>query len=363
MHSPAAGGNPAIVVSDHADLLPLYAWLQDVDPGATMNAMHIQCFSDGATDGAPGASLGEVIHGPMLVQTGLYYGYQHRPSWMSCAPRTPYRYRVRMADNENDWGAWTSLADGRFQMAYKVFQPGQLYMEPLTERVDGSGPHLYGTLSSYDPGDTISAVEIIVYRDTIYGSVVIWPAGSIGIAGGTRVDVEYKGDSLVNGELIRWKMRMANRDGVVGEWAEQYTRVWTPVGPDNLTPRNTSTKLTTRTPALTIAHSANFTGYRWRLYLADELIHDSGETAIASTTSVVVYPPAGLLAWGDGGDDKPLTWEAQIRLATLTSYGLWSGPFGIRINALPGATAEFVPAPVEGAGQGAPQHLVALRQR
>lgn len=347
--SPAPGGNPTVLVSPHADTLVVNAYLSDVDPGAWMSYMELEAYGDGATDGAPGGRLGYNFLGAYALGPGHYQGWLTRPATMSCAPRTPFRYRVRMADNEGDWGAWTGLADGRVQMAYEVRAPRQMYMDPLTERPDGTGPHMYGTLDSNDPGDYISAVEIEVYRDTISGSFALWAPGARGIGGtSTRVDIEYDGASLVNGETIRWRMRMANRDGVVGLWGESYTAVYTPVGPDNLSPQNTSTKLTTRTPALTIAHSANFTGYRWQLYKSDQLIYDSQETACSSTSSVVVYPPAGLLAWGDGGEERPLTWKAQIRLATLSVYGYWSPAYGIRINALPDASATMYPAPVEG---------------
>lgn len=344
--TPAPGGNPSVYASPYANHMAVEAYFSDADAGQYPILAEVEAYADGATDGAPGARMGFWQAAPAgLTTPGHYRSWLTDqqsvwPYWLH--PRTHFRFRHRFMDNEGAWGPFTSLADGRVFWAYTPNAPAQNYMEPVTDK-----PHIYGNLSSNDPHDYITGWKGEFYRDDARGATPVW-TNEVGLGGGTYTDIEYKGDSLVNGEIIRWQQWHRNRDGIWSAgtgWIR--TQVWTPVGPDNLSPKDTTVKLLSRTPALTIGHSTQFTGYRWRLYINDDVVHDSQETACTATTSVVVYPPAGLLAWGDGLEGKSLKWDAQIRLLNSSRYGVWTPAYSIRINALPGATAAILPAPSE----------------
>jgi len=332
--------DPAIVASSRADRLPIDFLFSDPDATDTCTAVAVEVYGDGATDGSPGTRIARLTATPTAL--GPLNSYRatltttNEDSGQTLSPRTNMRYRVATRDNERAWSPWTSLADGRFYLAYTVAAPSQLYMDPLTD-----DPHIYGSLATNDTSDYITGAEVEVYRDTAAGSTTLWAPGTQGIGGSsTRVDMTYAGESLKNLETVRWRLRLVNRDGVAGEWSPwQYTKVYSTTGPDAMSPIDTSTKLTSRTADLTIAHSAAFDGYRWRLYRNGSVIYDSGETAMTSGTSATVNPPADLLSWGDGSDeDVPLEWEAQIRVTAVGAYGDWSPRYAIRVNALPGAS-------------------------
>jgi hypothetical protein len=344
--SPEAGGDPAYSSSSQADRLSVDFLFSDPDASNTCLLADLEVYGDGATDGAPGTRIAHRTVAPTALSGLNAYRViipdDYAESGQEMTARTAMRYRLRTQDSDYSWGPWSPLADGRFWLSYLASAPRQSYMEPSVD-----GPHIFGSLASYDPDDYITGWEGEFYADTRSGATALWTPGQIGIGGtSTRSDVTWQGASLTDGQRVRWRHRHANRDGQWGTWSGWlYTTVHAASGPDAMTPIDTSTKLLTRTPTLTIANSAAFTGYRWRLYRSDEEIHDSGETSCTSSTSEAVTPPAGLLAWGDGDDETPLEWEAQIKLASTGVYGEWSPRYAIRINALPGATVEIIPAP------------------
>jgi hypothetical protein len=336
-------GDPAIVSSADADRLPVEFLFSDPDVANTCRRAALEVYGDAATDATPGTRIAGRIAAPDAL--GPLNAYRvaldtsHEDAGQTLSPRTNMRYRISTQDSDYSWGPWSPLAEGRIYLAYTVDAPAQLYMDPTVD-----SPHIFGSIVSNDPDDYIRGVGLEFYRDTDAGAVLL-DSVEVGLGGtSTRSDTTYSGESLKDGETVRWRMRHANRDDVWGAWSPwQYTKVYSATGPNAMTPISPSTKLLTRTPDLTIGHSANFDGYRWRLYRDGVAIYDSGETAVSSTTSEVVTVGADLLTWGDGSDaEVPFEWDAQIRLAGSGVYGDFSPRYGLRVNALPGATLEVV---------------------
>lgn len=301
----------------------------DEDAGDTCAKVQVQYYSAGATDAAPGTV---VIDTGAVTPTGAGSLNAYTVRVTGLPARTQMRKRLRTQDDKGAWSDWTSLADGFIQTAYKVAKPASPYMESDPDR-----PHVYGTISSPDTGDFITGWEGEFYRDDPSGTVTLWAPGVQGIGGSpTRSDVEYSGSTLSVGDVVRWRHRHVNRDGVAGEWSEFYSRTMeSQTGPATMTPSDTGTKLTSRTAQLTIGHTANFDGYRWRLYRAGVLLYDSGVQAVGSTASQNVNIPAGVAVWGDS-----LTWDAAIRLTGSGTMGDFSPQRSLYINSLPSTTLE-----------------------
>lgn len=323
-------GDPSIILGDAPWVLVIHAYT-----GYVPTYWHVQVFADGATDGAPGSELAGFFGAGVDVGGGSW-----RMGPIVISARTLLRYRVRAyieipPPGASQYTDWTSLANGRIIGRWAVHAPSAPWMDKGPD-----SPTIAGSLSVGDTDDYISGVEIEVYRDTAGGAVTMWAPGVIGIGGSpTRSETPYAGVALSPGMVLRWHMRHVDRDATVGEWTSwQYTTVVAEAGPDNMSPLDPSTKLLTLTPDLTIANSVAFDAYRWRLFRGGSEIHDSGELAMASGTSIVVTPTAGLLAWGDGAA-TPLEWEAAIH---RTGAGGGLGPFsprrGLRIDTLPPAT-------------------------
>lgn len=283
-------------------------------------------YSSGATDDATGAFLWSQISIP--VATGSLNAY--RVTISSLPARTGMRKRLRTKDDKGAWGAWTSLANGYVMTAYKPSAPAAPFMQTTADR-----PHIFGTIASPDTSDYVTGWEGEFYRDDTTGTVTLWAPGKVEIgASPTRSDVEYSGTTLNPGDVVRWRHRHYNRDGVAGDWSPFYTTtILAQTGPTTMTPSDTGTKLLSRTAQLTIGNSSNFDGYQWRLYRSGVLLYDSGLTAVASTASTnVTLPTSGgspLAQWGD-----ELEWEAAIR-PTGGSLESFSPRRPIRVDALP----------------------------
>jgi len=240
--------------------------------------------------------------------------------------QTAMRKRLRTQDQKGLWGAWTSLANGYIQTAYKPGVPANPSMG-----TDPNGPpHIFGTLNG--PG-TISGWEGNFYRDTPQGRITLWASGMIDIGGGTRSDVLYAGTTLNDADVVKWTHRHRNQDGVVGPFSSEYTTTMhTLVGP-SITPSSNATKLLSRTAQITITFDVSSDGYQWRLYRAGALIYDSGLVTIGAAASVNVNLPAGIVNWGDN-----LEIEAADRAVGAVALGPFSPRSTLHVNALPSTT-------------------------
>jgi hypothetical protein len=333
-----SGTDPTIHASAGANEVRVEGTFSDPDASDTMKWVNAQVFPATATDAAPGAPLQESTRDgtgspPNLTGTGIRVGGRFFLYVYGLQPRTSYRLRVRTADASGATGPFTALSDGLFQTAYGLGAPGNL----TWERGTIENPTIGATLVSPDATDYITASDIeVMYDPPAGGSVVLWAEGLTQQGGtATRLERDYSGTQLLIGQRIRFRLRLANRDGELSPWS-----AWTYVDIDafsgaRLTPGDPSTQIQTRTPSITITETSNFDGVRYRIYRSIDgaLIYDSGQiTGLSSGLTEVITLPADVLNWGD---------RPGIEVMVHPTAGSWPTEYGTRhelqINSLPAA--------------------------
>ena len=316
--------DPVIVGSPAADELDLISSFVDPDGDDFSGDAQVQVFADGATDATPGVALVDIHASTSQGSDNSVTAYTP-----GVPKRQTLRSRLRLQDARGAWSAWSSLSDplARFRTAYSIGAPTNAFMQ-----TDPTAPHIYGSLNSGDPADYISSWEGEFYQDTSGGAVTLWAPGVTGIGGTpTRSDITYGGTALNPGDVVRWRQRHYNQDGVPGAWSSYVnTTMATSTGPTTMTPSDVSTKLTTRTPTLTIGNAVNFDRYQYRIYRGGAIIYDSGVVTVGTTASVSPVVPAGYLTWGD-----TLTWDAVIRPTGNTVLDPFSPQRGMQVDSLP----------------------------
>jgi hypothetical protein len=328
--SPVGSSTPAIIGTTAGTEDTTSFLFNDPDAGDTCSKVEVEYYSAAATDEAPGTI---VRSSGAVTPTGAGSLNAFTVKVTALPARTQMRKRLRTQDDKGAWGPWSPLADGLVQTAYRPRKPASPFMQSTPDR-----PHIFGTIDSGDAGDFVTGWEGEFYRDDTTGTVTLWAPGAQDIGGSpTRSDVEYSGTTLASGDVVRWRHRHINRDGVVGDWSEFYTTTMLQqTGPTTMTPSDTGTKLLSRTAQLTIGNATNFDGYHWRLYRGGALLADSGLQAVGSTASVNVnLPTSGGNPVAQWGDD--LEWEAAIR-PTGGSLESFSPRRAIYVNALPSTT-------------------------
>ncbi|CAN5611296.1 hypothetical protein BH23CHL8_BH23CHL8_18830 [soil metagenome] len=330
-----SGGGPGPPASTNADRLTVVGTAAEQDTGQAVPTQQVQVHADSATDETPSVPPIQDV-----TFTGLQNDFSVTLPGGVLVPRRDYRHRVRSRDAGGDWGPWTSLADGRFRPSYQPGVPAAPYFTPYGT----SGNLIYASLVSPNPADYVTAHETEVYEDPpAAGRITKWASGEQSIGGTSqRAEVAYGGSQLLIGRTYRWYMRLANSDGVWSPFtAWQFVTPVEVVGPDALSPRDTSVKQTSRTPTLTVGNSAAFDAHQVRLYSeTGELLHDSGLRTHSSSTSQPFVVPLGLLEWGD----EP-RWEAAVRLTGAGDLGPFSPRYPFRINHLPGVPGITLEAP------------------
>jgi hypothetical protein len=325
----AGTSDPVIVGTTGGDRLAVEYGYSDPD-GDAASQVELEIYPQATTDETATNANRRATTGAIPVGAPIGQG-SHRVTIMGLVPGADSRHRLRVRDARGQWSAWTSLADGRFRTAYRPGVP----LNPVMT-TDRAAPTISGTL--FGPG-TISGWEGEFYRDDATGRTTLWAPGMQEIGGSsTRSTIDYGGTTpLDDGQVVRWRHRHRNQDGVVGDWSPEYSTIMrTQVGP-TVSPSSTATKLTTRTPDITIT-ADSFDGYAYRLFRGDTQIHppsSGGDTVIAvsATTSVVITLPEGLLAWGE-----TFGFQAAVRPATSGQLGLFSPIVTLYIDTLPATT-------------------------
>ncbi len=314
----------------------------DPDPGQPVPTEQVQVFGDAVTDG----SASYVPPEQDVTFTGQPNAFSLTlPSVL--VPRATYRHRVRSYDGRA-WGPWTSLTDGRFTTVYQPGVPSAPYFSPFGT----SGNVLYASLAGVDAADYVTAYEAEVYEDPPTGGAILkWASGEQSVGGvSQRAAVPYGGSQLQLGRVYRWRIRLANVDGIWSPWtAWQYVALIEVTGPDSLTPIDTSVKQLSRTPVLTVGHSATFDGYQVRLYSeTGETLYDSGLVTVSGSVTLLTSAAAddildatahGFVA-GDKVAFTALTGGAGLVLGTwyhVIAANLAANTF--QVSATPGGAA------------------------
>lgn len=338
-----AEDDPAIVGTTSGTELTVEFLFSDPDSADHCILAELEVYADSATDEA----LSTLVATTGAI-TPNYRGSLN--AWSiritGLPAKTTQRYRLRTKDQKGEWGAYTSLADGRFKTAYIPGIPLAPSMQTTTSR-----PHILGTLDT-PADDVLGGWDGRVHKDTTQGRLTMYPTGAsdgiVPIAGGTRSDVEIAVD-FNDGDVLRWTHRHANQDGVWGPWSPEYEiTMKTQVGP-TITPADTGTKLTARTGPITLT-AASFEGYAYRLFRGDQQIYppngaNPSITPVSATTSTSVTLPSGYIDWGD-----TIGIEAAVVAAGSSTLGPYCPRSYFHVNTLPTTTL----TPSDGAGQSGP---------
>lgn len=322
---PAVGSSPALIGSADGKTVSVRWTQNDADIGDYTAARQHQFYADGATDGTPGTALKDVT----ITSTGSPTSGTDTIAGLSA--RTLLRHRMRTKDNNGAWGAWTLLANGEIQTAYRSSAPANPYFQVTTT----TSPLIAGSINSADAGDTVTGYEVVVSQSGVAGGTVnLWAAGSGGgniFGNPTRAQLNYAGVQLNPGDSFQYRHRIYGRDGAVGDWSSWISVTMLSVtGPTAMSPVDRNTKILSPVAALTIADAAVFDRYQFRIYRAGALIYDSGVVTVGSTTTVSPAIPAGIANFGDA-----LTWDAAIRHTGNSALDPASPAYLIQIDTLP----------------------------
>lgn len=318
----------------------------DADVGDYVDAVQVQVYANGATDGSPGTAIIDRV----VTFTDHPSRFVAPISSTLLTVGTPYRWRAKTRDRHGAWSPWSPLADAQFIPDSPPSAPTNLAVDQTT--VD---PTFSGTIVDPD-GDDLGAVRILVYQDTALGAVLMWDSGWA-TSGGTRFAVNYGGLPLTVGERFRWAAQV--RDEWGGEGPLSAYQTWTVAaitGPDAMSPIDVEMLQDSITPTLTIGHSANFDAYELevgRFADGSGLVWDVGVTAIASTGSTGVVYAGTVLTWG-----RTYYWRAKVRVAG-TTWTEWSPWYPFYVDALPVAPVGSVDGSVDsGLGTYGPYHTI-----
>jgi hypothetical protein len=311
--SPEPGSTDGVVVGTTAGTELSVEYTYADQDGDAIGAHELEVYPQSVTDETATTANRTATTGAVAPGDAIAF-LKYRATIANLPARADLRYRLRVRDARGAWSGWTSLADGRFQTAHRPGAPLQSVMTTNPEAVT-----IAGTLNG--PG-TISGWEGEFYRDTQQGSVTLWAPGMQDIGGAsTRSSVPWAGVQLNDGDVVRWRHRHRNEDGVVGDWSSWLTTTMrTPVG-TTISPADTTTKLTTRTPTLTLTFPEASDAYRLLVRRNGEQIWDSGTVACTPGTSAsAVIAAAAGLTWGD-------TFEVQAA-GRPSGTSAAPGPFG-----------------------------------
>lgn len=256
------------------------------------------------------------------------------------------QWRGRLYDKRGEQGPWCPLQKVRLNRPPK--SPTAVFADPGSQ-----DPTVTGVLLDDDAGSLLAATQSVrttwSYRDPATGLVTVKESRWHDTAGGTAFSVATS-PGLDWDREYRLFVQVRDQFGSVspaeGEpGAMPYTLV-TPrqvLGPDDMTPRSTATRLLTRTPTLTIGHSVAFDQHE---LLAYETVDERGEpTGAPSWTVPVTSNTSGLTvakvwagaarAWG-----QTFWWMARVHI-TGGAWTPWSRAYPVYIDAMPSGSPVY----------------------
>lgn len=279
---------------------------QDPDAGDTLDGAYLEVYED---DGVTLAIGGEWTTSGDGDPVGVV--------WNVAMPGVPtgrfLKWRGRNYDQDFAEGAWSPL-----QRFWANGAPGAPIS--LSVNTDSLTPTFRGTISDPD-GGTMGAAWVQVRDPSTLEN--LWDSGWMSQVPGTVRFVETYSTSATGlqfGVPVQWRAKVQDDQGQEGPYTAWQSL--TPVevlGPSNMTPRDTNTKVDTLTPSLSIAHLAAFDFYELEVYDNPDGIGtplwDVPLTSMASATSKVVVYAGAPLAWG-----RTYWWRARIRNTSTLVY-------------------------------------------
>lgn len=342
----SAAGTTAVISGTYSD-----------PDGDAFGGGTIQIYDDAATDDGAGNILtGTKIGADRPMVAGDGSGASWSKSVTGLPAQTWVKARVQVKDSKGAFSIYCPLR--RFKTNATPGVPTNPYFQDDT--VDN--PTVAFSLSDPDgtagspPPAYISAYSIEVYYDhPTLGAIPMWIVSKTTIGGtSTRVSVTYNGETLVIGTKYRWKAWVwDNNDVQSPSTGDLYVTPTTSTGPSNMTPRDVETKQNSRTPTLTIAHSANFDQYALDVYdnengigtplwtVPTQTIASAASKALTygDNTGLVGATTAVALEWG-----RRYYWRSAVRVTGNLSLGAYSPIYPFYVNALPSAPSISVGA-------------------
>ena len=304
----------------------------------------LQVYNDAATDDG----AGNILTGTQLgSNTTMIASDGSGGSWSKQITGLPaqtfVKVRAQVKDNNGAYSIYSPLRRFKTNAAPKT--PTNPYFQDDTV----TSPAMAASLDDPDSGAYITAYEPEVYYDhPTLGAITYWAPGKTSVGGAsTRASFTYNGTQLVVGTKYRWRIRLYDNNDVASPWtADLYVIPRNATGPSNMTPRDVETKQNTRTPSLSINHSANFDQYKLQVYSNAEgtgtPLWDVPTQTVASTATVVkTYgdntgltgaSTAVALDWG-----RRYYWRAAVRITGNSTIGEFSPLYPFYVNALPAA--------------------------
>ena len=305
----------------------------------------LQTYDDATTDDANGniTAGGTKVISDVAMVAGDGSGSTWAKTLSGLPRQTWVKVRAQVKDSKGAFSGWS-----RLRRAKTNATPGAP-TNPYFQDDTVTSPTVAFSLSDSDPGAVIGSYAIEVYYDhPTLGTISMWIVPKTALGGSsTRVSVNYAGEQLVVGTQYRYKVRLWDNNDVAGPWSGNlYVTPTTATGPSNMTPRDVETKQNSKTPTLTINHSANFD--QWALEVFDNAEGTGSalwtvptQSMTSGATKAVTYgdntgltgaSTAAALDWG-----KRYYWRAAIRITGNTNIGSFSPLYPFYVNALPAA--------------------------
>lgn len=290
-----------------------------------------------------GGTFGQVFFELYLGATLIDSAYVNATSFTRTLPagydaNVTYQWRVTYSDPYGEWSGWSAFASFRPNTTPNA--PG--VNAPATNTLT---PTLSGGFSDPDPGDTLSAFQIVLYRWTGSAWVLHWTSAETAAAGSTWSKV-YDGPALAWGTSYYYQARV--RDGLSRWSAYGALAQWLTVEPTAGAPGVTlaAGKQNDTTPDITLTHAQAFDDHVIELYLpgAGSPFQTIGPVAdYAAVTSKVVAVDSALTP------GTTYQARAQVKRDSDNVWSAWSGFTTFYINANPTSpTASIAADPVAG---------------
>jgi hypothetical protein len=248
-----------------------------------------------------------------------------------------YKWKVRTRDAAGVWGPYSS---------HQRFRSNTAPNTPtgLAEDSDSLTPNFSGGFSDSDSGDTMTAVQIQVYRSS--DGATMWSSADLA-ASGSSWNKSYAGSALSIGGIYTWRARVKDSFGAYSSWsASRAFTVTAPTGP-TLSPRSIAYgvayggKQATTTPTMTITYTSNFINHEVKVFsnasgsaLVQNIPATTNYASTGSKTQVLATLTNGTQYW----------WQARVLLTDGITWTAWSTLGGTNFDGSPTLATFYINA-------------------
>lgn len=263
-------------------------------PGDYPEKARLDLYGVGATD----AFVTPFIAGTGWVVPKRVGGAGQYSITLSGIPlRAAGRFRINTISHRKGSAGTPSSLDGDeawVQLVVLSGPPLDITFQPFT-----ADPHILFSLNDPNPSDYLTSAEV---EATFKPQGTVAAGGPVQLTGTTRrADIAWSdigGKDLAPGQVISYRVRTTNQDGVVSGWSAP--RDVTVYEPQAVTYAPDPGRLTSTTPTITLTFPLA-DGARLRLLDPDDdtkVVYDTGATVLVNQTSHAFVIPAGKLAYG-----------------------------------------------------------------